>query len=157
MNVVKGVTLILVGVALGFVVAWLMPPRLPTDEGSEVAKHLAELDPRLYRLERMISDVTGPSPTSTSLELSQLQEAVSQLQEQVTALTHASVSPGISTSPRLRAREPTEAALTHIGAGPWSPEGGIDARQLEYVVTEVVGSLTPKYLEEQVSQLYAAQ
>jgi hypothetical protein len=44
-----------------------------------------------------------------------------------------------------------------MGAAPWSSRVGIDARQLEYVITEVVTSLVPQYLEEQVSQLYAAQ
>jgi hypothetical protein len=156
MNVAKGVMLILVGVAVGFAAAWLIS-RGSADDGAEVAQHLDGLDRRLSRLERIISNVTGPSPTSTSLELSQLQEAVSQLQEQVATLTHASVSRGVSRSPRLRGRELIEASPADMGAGPRSSDVGIDAGQLEHVVTEVVASLAPKYLEEQVSQLYAAQ
>jgi DNA repair exonuclease SbcCD ATPase subunit len=157
MNVAKGVMLMLVGVALGFAAAWLISRGSAADEGAEVAKPLDDLDRRLSRLERIISDVSVPSRTSTSLELDQLQEAVSRLQEQVDALTHASVSPDASTSPRLRARRPIEASLAHMDAGPWSSEVGIDVRQLEHVVTEVVASLAPKYLEEHVSQLYAVQ
>jgi hypothetical protein len=157
MNVAKGVMLMLVGVAMSFAAAWLISRGTAADEGADVAKHLNDLDRKLSRLEHRISDVTGFSPTSTSLELGQLQEAVSRLQEQVVALTHARVSPDVSTSPRLRAREPIEASLAHMGAAPWSSGVGIDARQLEYVVTEVVASLAPQYLEEQVSQLYAAQ
>jgi hypothetical protein len=40
---------------------------------------------------------------------------------------------------------------------PRAPGAGIDPKQLAYVVTEALASLAPKYLEEQVSQLYAAR
>ena len=134
MNVAKGAVLILVGITIGFACAWLLPQRSSSDEGAEVVRR----------------------------KVTHLQEAVNQLEEQIAALTHASVAPGASTSPSPGARQPIENIVARRDSEPRSPTAGIDARQidarhLEYVVTEMIASLAPKYLEEQVSQLYAAQ
>jgi hypothetical protein len=72
MNVASGVMLLLFGVAMGFAAAWLTSRGTAADEGADVAKHFNDLDRKLSRLEHRISDVTGPSPASTSRELGQL-------------------------------------------------------------------------------------
>lgn len=129
MTVAKGAALLLIGITIGFACAWLLPQRSSSDEGAEVVRR----------------------------KVTHLQEAVNQLEEQIAALTHASVSPGASTSPGPGARQPIENIIARRDSEPRSPTAGIDARHLEYVVTEMIASLAPKYLEEQVSELYAAQ
>jgi hypothetical protein len=157
MDVIKGVTPVLVGVAVGVAAAWLMLQRSTTDDGAEFATHLADLDRRLTRLERTIGNAAVASPTSTARELTDLQEAMSWLQEQVGSLTHASASPDAFTSPRSGMRLPRQDEFGRMEAEPRSQIMSLDTRSLEQVVTEVVSSLTPRYLEEQVSQLYTAQ
>jgi hypothetical protein len=157
MAVIKGVTPVLVGVAVGVAAAWLMLQRSATGDGAEFATHLADLDRRLTRLERTIGNAAVASPTRTARELTDLQETMSWLQEQVVSLTHASASPDEFTSPRSGMRLPQQDELGRMEAEPRAPIMSLDTRSLEQVVTEVVSSLTPRYLEEQVSQLYIAQ
>jgi len=166
MDVVKGAALIMVGITVGLAGAWLLPRGSATNEAPELATHLADLDRRLTRLERTLSDGAAHSPSGTSPQVNRLQESVSQLQEQLTSLTHtgrapaASASPGaevVSMSPGAGARQPKEEGIVSGDAEPRTPGAGIDPKQLAYVVTEALASLAPKYLEEQVSQLYAAQ
>jgi len=162
MHIVKGAALFLVGITIGVAWAWLLPQGSSSDEGAEVARRLAELDRRLNRLERVMSDAAAHSLTDTSPNVIHLQGAVNQLEEQIPALTHASVSPTPSTSLNPGARHPTGHTISGRDSEPSLPTPGIDARHidarhLEYVVTDMIASLAPKYLEEQVSQLYTAQ
>jgi len=159
MKIVRGAALILVGIAIGFAATRLRPHASSLDAEGEVATRLADLDQRLSRLERTMSIVPTHLPTTILPEGDHLQETVSRLQEQVASLTHTAALQSVSMSPGDEAHQPIEdsSAIARRDSEPWSRARGLDARQLEYVVTEVVASLTPKYLEEQVSQLYAAQ
>jgi uncharacterized coiled-coil protein SlyX len=157
MDVGNRAALILVGVAMVFAAAWLMPKGPGTEEATEVTRRLANLERKVNRLERRISDFAAPSYAATPVEVDQMREHIAHLQEQVSSLYHAGTSPDVSASPGQRAREHTGMSPSGIGAGPQPPEASLESGQLERLVTEVVASLTPRYVEEQVSQLYAAQ
>jgi hypothetical protein len=86
-----------------------------------------------------------------------MREHIARLQEQVSSLSHSGTSPDGSASPEPRVREQTGVSLFSMRTERRSAEASIESGQLERLVTEVVASLTPGYVEEQVSQLYAAQ
>jgi cell division protein FtsB len=157
MDVVKRAALILIGVAMVFAAAWLMSKGVATEEVAEIAAKLAELERRVDHVERRISNFAAPSYAGTPGEVDQMSEHIARLQEQISSLSPSSTSPDGPASPGQRAREHTGMSPSGIHVGPQSPEASLEAGQLERLVTEVVASLTPGYVEEQVSQLYAAQ
>ncbi len=157
MDLVKRAALILIGVAMAFAAAWLLPKGVATEEVAEIAANLAELERRVDGVERRISNFAVPSYAGTPAEVEQMKEHVARLQEQVSSLSHSGPSSHGSASSGQRAREHTGMPPTGIGAGPRSPEASIESSELERLVTEVVASLTAGYVEEHVSQLYAAQ
>jgi hypothetical protein len=157
MDFVKRAALFLIGVTMVFAAAWLMPKGVATEEVAEIAAKLAELERRVDRGERRISNFAAPGQAGTSLGVDQLREDIARLQEQVFSLYHSRTSPELSVSQGQRAAEYTGVPLFSMSAGPQSPETSIKVSQLERVVAEVVASLTPGYVEEHVSQLYAAQ
>jgi hypothetical protein len=157
MDFVKRTALILLGVVMALAAAWLMPKGVATEEVAEVTRRLADLERKVNRLERSMSDFAAPSYAGTPVEVDQMREHIARLQEQVSSLSHSGTSPDVSASPGQRAREHTGMPPSGIRPGPQSPEASLESGQLERLVTEVVASLTPGYVEEQVSQLYAAQ
>ena len=80
MAVIRGVTPVLIGVAVGVATSWLMPQSSTTGDGAEFATHLAGLDRRLARLERTVGNAAVASPTSIARELTDLQETMAALQ-----------------------------------------------------------------------------
>jgi hypothetical protein len=157
MDFVKSVTLILVGVAVGFAAAWFMPKAVAPEEVAEVMQKLADLGRRVDGLERSLSNVAAPAHAGTALDVDQLREDIARLQAQVYSLSPPSRSPGVSESPRPHSHGQTGVDHFSMRAWPRSPEASIGSGQLEGLVAEVVASLAPRYLEEHVSQLYAAQ
>ncbi|HSF33571.1 MAG TPA: hypothetical protein VLK82_24270 [Candidatus Tectomicrobia bacterium] len=157
MDLVKRAAPILIGVTMAFAAAWLMPKGVATEEVAELAANLAELERRVDGVERRISNFAVPSYAETPAQVEQMRERIARLQEHVSSLSHSGPSPDESASPGQRAPEHTGMPPSGIRAGPWSPEASIDSGQLERLVTEVVASLTAGYVEEHVSQLYAAQ
>jgi hypothetical protein len=148
MDFVKRTTLILVGVAVVFTAAWLMPKGMATEERAEVARKLADLERRVSRLERHISDVASPAPSSGPV-------AVESLRKDFAASEERSSSVAVSPGPRTHAQ--VDMSPSSIRVSPRPSETSLESGQLERLVAEVVASLTPEYLAEQVSQLYAAQ
>lgn len=157
MGSVKRTTLILIGGAMAFAAIWLMSRGPATEETAEVATKLADLERRVSRLERSIRNFATPSQATTPAEVDPLREDMARLPEQVSSLSHSSTSRGVAAIPGPGAREERGGADFGRRAGPRSPEASIEASQLERLVAEGVASLAPSYLEEQVSQLYAAQ
>ena len=62
MAVIRGVTPVLIGVAVGVATSWLMPQSSTTGDGAEFATPLAGLDRRLARLERTVGNAAVASP-----------------------------------------------------------------------------------------------
>ncbi|MBI3325276.1 MAG: hypothetical protein HYZ81_01035 [Nitrospinae bacterium] len=147
MAFVKSATLILVGVAMVFAAAWLMPKGVATEEVAEVARKLADLERRVNRIERSISNFAAPLQAGTPREVDQLREDIARLQEQVYSLSPSSTSLGVSESPETQAHEQTAVSLFSMSARPRSPEASIGASQLERLVAEAVASVAPRYLD----------
>ena len=157
MNLIKGIIPIFVGVAVGMAMVWFMRPGSVTDGPSAVVEHLTDLDRRLSRLERAIDAKAATVRVDPTRELDDVREELRRLAEQVTSLAHPAVIPEGATNSPVRAEASRDSAFLGLNVQPGTAEAGRESRQLEYLVTDLVASLAPRYLEEQVSHLYAAQ
>ncbi|MBI3328658.1 MAG: hypothetical protein HYZ81_18395 [Nitrospinae bacterium] len=157
MDGVTRATLSVVGVGIVLAAIWLMPRGVPTQEVAALAKKLDDLERRVDRLEHRKSDVAAAPHTSPAVALDRLQEDIARLEARLASLAHPRPAPDISASPGIRVPEQAEVPPSDIRDGARSAEIRIPSGQLERLVTDVVASLAPRYLEEQVSELYAAQ
>jgi hypothetical protein len=89
-------------------------------------------------------------------EIEDVREELRRLAEQVTSLAHPAIMPEGTTRSLARADAPRDAALLGVNVPLGTAEAERETRQLEYLVTDLVASLAPRYLEEQVGHLYAA-
>jgi len=157
MDFVKRTTLILVGVAVVFAAAWLMPKGMATEERAEVARKLADLERRVGQLERRISDVAAPAPSGSPAAVDPLRKDIAGLEGRGSSRYRPHASPDVSVSPGQRSPAHADMSPSSISLSPRPSEASLESGQLERVVAEVIASLAPGYLAEQVSQLYAAQ
>jgi hypothetical protein len=157
MDLVKSVVTMCVGVTIGLAAAWFMMPATGTDGQAEVGEHVADLGRRLDRLERTMGRMATSMPVDATREIDALRQEVSQLTAQVASPSHASFALPGSADPEHHPSVPQGGAAFGLTVESGASETRLAAGQIEGLVTDLVTSLTPRYLEEQVSQLYTAQ
>jgi len=150
METVKGAMPIVLGVAMILAVVWLGLQGPSTAEVEKLGRSLADLEGRLQRLERRSSDVAGPTHAAPVATVAHVEEQVSASAQ----LRRSSAGP-VGTVPP--AHEPLGVSPGSIQARPQVPQTSTASPQLERLVAEAVTSLAPRYLEQQVRQLYAAE
>ncbi|HXH08354.1 MAG TPA: hypothetical protein VNP04_01060 [Alphaproteobacteria bacterium] len=157
MDLVKSIIPVCVGVAIGMATVWFTMPGVVADGPAAVVEQLVDLDHRLGCLERAVHSQMAAMPVDLAREIEDLRQELHRLSEQVTSLTHASDAPEGAPGSATPSHIPQDVALLGLNTQPGTGGAGIEVRELEPLVADAVAALAPRYLEEQVSRLYAAE